>query len=181
MRWWNGNEPSKARMWVYFLGFAGLYIVFLVGHLVALLHASVVKSMSAKMNDLKNQQDQKQFETKMQHLENESQKQSKLSKSAQSKKELVIRLGNIDQFIRVLEHESDSGKRTVALQAAQAELTTVNAKLASEEIVAEAVHAPEVQEHAKETCADLKRLGLGEDRLNRDIERTFKLAPKSPS
>lgn len=178
MRWWNSNEPGKARMWVYFWGFAGLYIVFLVGHLVALLHASVVKSMSAKMNDLKSQRDQKQFETKMQHLENESQKQSKLSKSAQSKKELVMRLGNIDQFIRVLAHESDSSKRTVALQAAQAELTTINAKLASEEIVAEAVLAPEVQEHAKETTADLSKLGFAEDRLNRDLQRTFKLTER---
>lgn len=92
-----------------------------------------------------------------------------------------MRLGNIDQFIRVLAHESDSSKRTVALQAAQAELTTVNAKLASEEIVAEAVLAPEVQEHAKETSADLSKLGFAEDRLNRDLQRTFKLKDNQPS
>ena len=181
MRWWNSNEPGKARMWVYLWGFMGLGIAFVVAHFVALLHASVVKSMAEKVQDFKSQRDQKQFEAKMQHLEHENQKQTKLSKSAQSKKELVMRLGNIDQFIRVLAHESDSSKRTVALQAAQAELTTVNAKLASEEIVAEAVLAPEVQEHAKETSADLSKLGFAEDRLNRDLQRTFKLKDNQPS
>lgn len=179
MQWWNGNEPGKARMWVYIWGLAGFYLVFVVAHLVSLLHASVVKSMAGKLSDLKSQRDQKHFEAKMQHLEHENQKQTKLSKSAQSKKELVMRLGNIDQFIRVLAHESDSSKRTVALQAAQAELTTINAKLASEEIVAEAIIAPEVQEHAKETSADLSKLGFSEDRLNRDLQRTFKLAGKA--
>lgn len=181
MRWWNSNEPGKARMWVYIWGLAGFYLVFVVAHLVALLHASVVKSMAEKVQDFKSQRDQKDFDAKMQHLENENQKQTKLSKSAQSKKELVMRLGNIDQFIRVLAHESDSSKRTVALQAAQAELTTINAKLASEEIVAEAVLAPEVQEHAKETSADLSKLGFAEDRLNRDLQRTFKLKDNQPS
>jgi hypothetical protein len=176
MRWWNSNEPGKARFWVIFWGFAGLSIVFVVAHFVALLHASVIKNMAEKFQDFKSQRDQKHFEAKMLHLENENQKQTKLSKSAQSKKELVMRLGNIDQFIRVLEHETDSSKRTVALQAAQAEMTTLNAKLASEEITAEAVLAPEVQEHAKETSSDLSRLGFAEDRLNRDLRRMFKLS-----
>lgn len=95
MRWWNSNEPGKARMWVYFWGFMGLGIAFVLAHFVALLHASVVKSMAEKVQDFKSQRDQKHFEAKMQHLENENQKQTKLSKSAQSKKELVMRLGNI--------------------------------------------------------------------------------------
>ena len=92
-----------------------------------------------------------------------------------------MRLGNIDQFIRVLGHESFPVKRTLALQAPQADLTTINAKLAPEEIVAEALIAPEVQEHAKETSADLTKMGFAEDRLNRDPQRTFVFAQNSPS
>ncbi len=87
-----------------------------------------------------------------------------------------MRLGSIDQFIRVVAVETDLSKRTVALQAAHSEMTTLAAKLASGQITREALDAPEIREHASETSKDLVRLGLSEDRLNRDIIRMFKLS-----
>jgi hypothetical protein len=175
MQWWNSSEPSKARIWVIFFGLAGLYIVFVVAHFVALLHSSAMRSVAEKRQEKRNRQEQHKFDSKMQDMEQENAKQSRLSQTARSKKELILRLGSIDQFVRVLEHETDASRRTVALQAAHSEMTTLTAKLASEEIIPDMVDAPEVRRHAQETSSDLARLGYGEDRLNRDIVRTFKL------
>jgi hypothetical protein len=175
MRWWNSNEPINARGRVLVMGIFALSLVFGVAHFVALLHASAMRNVAEKLQDRRNKQEQRKFESKMQDMEQENEKQSKLSQAARSKKELILRLGSIDQFIRVLEHETDASRRTVALQAAHSEMTTVTAKLASEEISPEMVDAPEVRQHAQETSSDLARLGLSDDRLNRDIKRMFKL------
>lgn len=175
MRWWNNNEPSRARIFVYMWGGVGLYALFIAAHFLAPIHVAIAKRISGKLEDRKAHREQERFELQMHQLDKENQRLATLSRTAQSKKELVIRLGNIDQFIRVLEHESDGGKRIVALQAAQAELNIVDAKLVSGEITQDAVSAPEVLERALETCVELTRLGLKEDRLHRDLLRAFNI------
>ncbi len=54
-------------------------------------------------------------------------------------------------------------------------MTTLAAKLSSGQISREAVDDDDVREQAAETSHDLNRLGLANDRLNRDIVRMFKL------
>ena len=115
------------------------------------------------------------FDEKMQTMEAEHTAQSNLSKLAQSKQELIVRLGSIDQYIRVLGIETDLSKRTVALQAAHSEMTTLTAKLASGQISREAADDDDVRQQAAETSHDLARIGLADDRLNRDLFRIFKL------
>jgi hypothetical protein len=158
--------------------FWGLCLAPLIGfiaHYVALIQVKIREQNNEKRQQLKIEREQLAFEGKMDAMERENQKQDALSKAAQSKQELIIRLGSIDQYVRVLSIEMDVSKRTVALQAAHSEMTTLAAKLASGQISREAVAAPDVREHASETSNDLARLGLTEDRLNRDIKRMFKL------
>jgi len=174
-RWWHSNDPGTARFQVYLWGVMGLFIVFIVAFFIAILHVSIVRSAVDKFKQLKNKREQRSFESEMAHMDRQNDKKAELSKIAQSKQELIIRLGNIDQYVRVLELETDASKRTVALQAAHSEMTTLAAKLASGQISSEAIDAPEVQQQATETSNDLARLGLAEDRLNRDIIRMFKL------
>ena len=161
---------------IVFLGSLVLHVVFYIAHVFALIHVPIQNIIVKANQHLQNKRAQREFEGKMQDMERDNQKQDALSKAAQSKKELIIRLGSVDQYIRVLSIETDVSKRTVALQAAHSEMTTLAAKLASGQISREAVDASEVREHASETSSDLARLGLTEDRLNRDIIRMFKLS-----
>jgi hypothetical protein len=86
-----------------------------------------------------------------------------------------MRLGSIDQFIRVLETETDANSRTMALHDAHSQMTKLTASLASEQISREAFDDPVVREYALETSKDLAQIGLVNDRLNRDLTRMFKL------
>jgi len=63
----------------------------------------------------------------------------------------------------------------MALQDAHSAIMALSARLASGEISRDALDDHEIRELAWETCNDLARLGLSEDRLNRDIIRMFKL------
>ena len=84
-----------------------------------------------------------------------------------------MRLGNIDQFVRALEGERDNSNRIMALQDAHSQMTKLAANLASGEISREALDDFEIRERASETSKDLARIGLSNDRLNRDLVRIF--------
>ena len=176
--WWNRNAPDAARGWAIVWGALALYGIFLIAHFAAIIQVAIQKGIAQKNRRLQTSREQLAFENKMQVMDQENDQQDKLSKLAQSKQELIMRLGTIDQFIRVLAVETDVSQRTVALQAAHSEITTLAAKLASGQISRDVVEAPEVREQASETSNDLTRLGLSEDRLNRDLLRMFKLSSK---
>ena len=108
----------------------------------------------------------------------ESGKQQKARKADLSKHELIKRLDSIDQSILVLATETDANNRTMALQDAHSEMMTLAASLATGVITRDALQDPEIRELATETCKDLTRLGLSEDRLCRDLKRIFKLRSK---
>ena len=137
------------------------------------------EDMSEKAEEAKRHSHRKEAQKAHQKLVEEFDKESKsqqnLSKESKSKHELVTRLGSIDQFIRVLEGEMESSNRTMALQKAHSEMMTLAARVASGEISRDALDDQEIRELAWETCNDLARLGLSEDRLSRDIKRMFKL------
>ena len=140
------------------------------------------ESMNEKAEEAKRLAAQKQAQKAHQKLvetfDKESKNQQNLSRDSKSKHELVTRLGNIDQFVRVLDGETETASRTMALQKAHSEMMTLAARLASGEISRDALDAPEIRELAAETCKDLHRIGLSEDRLSRDIKRMFKLKSK---
>lgn len=171
-RWWNGNVPRDAWIGMMFRGLLGLILVFVAAHLLASLQLYLAKFIAEWRG-------QREFKHRIRTIDMESFEQARLSKMALSKKELIMRLGSIDQFIRVLEHETDSARRAVAIQAAHSEMTILAAKLASDQLTADAVESSDVRHQAIETSADLVRLGLSQDRLNRDITRIFKL-PEAP-
>jgi hypothetical protein len=110
-----------------------------------------------------------------QQVVTQSQQDRNHSNRAQAQRELVQRLGVIDQFIRAIEEATDSSKRTLALQSCQNEITTLVAKMASGEIPADVIANPHIVNHASATSADLFRIGLGNDRINRDLIRLFGL------
>ena len=142
------------------------------------IHEDMVeKAEEAKR--LSHQKEAQKAHLKMvEEFDKESKSQQTLSKESKSKHELVTRLGSIDQFIRVVELETEPSNRTMALQKAHSEMMTLAARLASGEISRDALDALEVQELACETYNDLARLGLSDDRLSRDIKRMFKLVTK---
>ena len=171
--WWDRtfhyDQPDKEKGYVINRGIAGLLIIFCISHLIASIQTSWLQRFSHFLQ-------QRNFSKQSLLLEKNSEAQAMRNKTAHSKKELIVRLGSIDQFIRVLESETAPARRTVALQAASAELTALSAKLATGEILSEATDTPEVQQAAKETSFDLVKAGLAEDRLNRDLRRMFKLS-----
>jgi len=168
-RAWNHDQPDKEKGYVINRGIAGLLVIFCISHLISSIQTSSLQKLSQFLQ-------QRSLTKQSLLLEKNSEAQAMLNKAAQSKKELIVRLGSIDQFIRVLENETDPARRTVALQAASSELTALSAKLATGEIIPEATDTPEVQQAAKETSFDLAKVGLAEDRLNRDLRRMFKLS-----
>ncbi len=174
--WWDRHvhydRPEKEKGNVLGRGILGLLLIFFISHLIAAIQTSWLQRLSHIIQE-------RSFAKQALLLEKSGEAQAMLSKTALSKKELIVRLGSIDQFIRVLENETNPARRTVALQAATAELTALSAKLATGEILSEAVDAPEVQQAAKETSFDLVKAGLADDRLNRDLMRIIKL-PDAP-
>lgn len=130
------------------------------------------------LQDQEVQKAQRATEASIQVMAHENEAMRNQASLAQSSRELVLRLGNVDQFIRVLEHEQDSDKRTVALQAAQSEVTTISAKLAAGEIQPQALSNQIVVDQAYATQTDLGRIGLGDDRIARDLVRLFGSSPR---
>ncbi len=146
---------------------------------IAPIQLKIHEGMREKADEDKRLSSQKEAQKAHQKLvesfDKESRNQQTLSKESKSKHEIVTRLGSIDQFIRVLEMEVEQASRTMALQKAHSEMMTLAARLASGEISRDALETQEIRELAWETCNDLARIGLSEDRLNRDIKRMFKL------
>jgi uncharacterized protein YxeA len=169
------SDADNARMGIIMGGVFGLVLVFIVAHIIAGVQVSMKQDADQKNQEVQNQREQREFQQQMQNMDEQSNQQDKLSKFAQSKQELIMRLGSIDQFVRVLETETDANSRTMALQDAHSQMTKLTASLASEQISREAFDDPVVREHALETSKDLARIGLANDRLNRDLQRMFKL------
>ena len=88
-------------------------------------------------------------------------------------REVVKRLGIIDGYVRVLEGETDPARRTVTFQAAHQEITEIAAKRASGEIPPQVMNSADILDQARSTSEHLARLGLEDDRLNRDITQVF--------
>ena len=94
---------------------------------------------------------------------------------ASTTSEVVKRLGVIEGYIRVLENETDTSRRTVTFQAAHQEITEISAKRASGEIPLAVLNSTDIVDQAKSTSAHLVNLGLAEDPLNLEIVRLFNL------
>ena len=180
-KWWSSgagilnSDADNARMSYIIGGVFGLIGVFFVAHIIAGVQVSMKEDAAKRKREAQSQREQREFQQQMQEMDEQSSQQDKLSKFAQSKQELIMRLGSIDQFIRVLETETDANSRTMALQDAHSQMTKLTASLASEQISREAFDDAVVREHAWETSKDLERIGLSNDRLNRDLVRIFKL------
>jgi hypothetical protein len=173
--WWHNNDPTGACIRVIFIGIVGLAPVFGVAHLLAVKEIDRRRRAALELQNLQEEGERIASEIKMLGMEMESATQASLAKAAQTKQELIMRLGSIDQYVRVLTTETDASKRTVALQAAQSEMTTLAAKVASDHTFLYMVLHTDIKVLAAETSSDLVRLGLSEDRLNRDIIRMFRL------
>jgi len=94
---------------------------------------------------------------------------------ANASREVVKRLGVVEGYIRVLENETDTARRTVTFQAAQQEVTEISAKRASGEIPLQVLSSGDITDQARSTSAHLVRLGLADDPLNTEIVRLFNL------
>jgi hypothetical protein len=179
--WWHSShfmmngDADNARMSWFGGGFFGLIGVWIVAHFIAVSMADAKKAAIARNQEAQANRQQQDFQQQMEDINEQNTKDANLSKAAQSKQELIMRLGTIDQYIRVLGVEKDTGQRTVALQAAHSEITTLAAKLSSGQISREVLDDPDIRAQASETSQDLASVGLSNDRLNRDLIRIFKL------
>lgn len=164
--WWHENDPSKAAGNYYLLG-----TVCTVGACwLAYLMSPITLGISEAVSESKRK---RKLQESMQEMDADVQQQSRQLNVAQSKQEIVMRLGSIDQFIRVYRIESEPSRQVIALQAAQGELTNLNGKVASREIDSESLTDSHVTACVRETISDLCRAGLADDRLTRDLRRMF--------
>ncbi len=192
-----GGQPEKKRSIIGRIIFAWVGLI-LVGTLAqseggvivlfvtALITGGVlaVKSVQAKnqkaadeaMRRMHTEREERELHEQMQRMAAVDKAEADSSKTNQSKQELIMRLGNIDQYILVLSTEKGDSQRTVALQAAHSEMTTIAAKLASGQICPRAIDDPSVRQHAMETAKDLLRNGQSAERLLRDLGRVFRLS-----
>jgi hypothetical protein len=161
-------------------------IVIVVSHFaakrIAPYQLSVHQNMKEKADDAEAARLQKQAQKVRQQDYETNVKESAIQREANttslSKHKLVARLGSIDGFIRAVEAAPDAANRTAHLQKAHSVMMTLAAELAAGEISRDALDVPEIRELAAETSRDIARLGLADDRLNRDIVRMFKLKSK---
>jgi hypothetical protein len=167
-------------------GLLGIPFVFALAHGMAKLQIALLNTLSdarqnrqdklqAKQARREDERVRRDFEKNMKVVERESTEQAALAKNAQSKQHFIVRLGAIDNFIRVMGTEQNDSKRTMAMQSAHSQMTALAADLASGKISRDMIADPDIQEQARETSRDLVRLGLTDDRLNRDIKRIFQL------
>ena len=84
-------------------------------------------------------QAQKAHQKMVETFDKESKSQQRLSRDSKSKRELVTRLASIDEFVRALEGETETARRTMALQKAHSEMMILAAGLASGEISRDAL------------------------------------------
>lgn len=180
-RWWAegawvGSSDDDQAAVPYFIGAC-------IGALAMCLPARIGTELTRSyLTFKKNAHDKKQEEFERNELEARARASEQENAIAfqqmnlsQSKRELVARLSAIDQFIRVLEGEPNPSRRTATMLSAQSEIAAVVGKVASSEIISEALLDSHVRAHATETYADLVRLGLKSDRLARDICRVFQV------
>jgi len=171
----HGGEAVTATTPFMFLGCFGLIGTFIVAHYISAFQINLQRSFAEGSRNRQLRRERREFEEK---LDRENDRLTSQNKLAQSKRELVRQLGVIDGFIRALSVESDVPKRTTALQGAQETMTSLAARLASGDILREALEDASIREQADETLKDLNHVGLSEDRLSRDLIRLFKLKSK---
>jgi hypothetical protein len=175
------GDHEKAAEPYYFGGFCGSIAMAIPAAIGALLIDGRIKRAAAAAERHRQQAEQADFDAKMQASDRENASAARDMTLAQSKREVITKLGTVDQFIRVLQSETDQPRRSLALQAAQGEIVAIAARLASGELASEVVTDPSVSGHANETLEELRRLGLSDDRLTRDIRRVFRLTPETPA
>lgn len=118
---------------------------------------------------------QRAQETAIRDMNTQNAQRRQASNLSQARQEAITRLGSIDNYVRVLEGETDRSRRTVALQAAHSEIIALEAKRASGDIPHEAIADATILAHAQATSDHLGRIGLSRDRLNLELVRIFKL------
>jgi len=175
VNWWHSNDPDQARVQVIWHGILALILVFIVAHYIAKAQASFMQDAAKRKRESQGRRAQREFENQVKNMDRVSQQQASQEQFTQSKKELIMRLSNIDRFVRMLDGEHDNSSRTMTLLDAHDQMTKLAANLASGEISRDALDDPEIRDHALETSNDLTRIGLENDRLNRDLVRIFKL------
>ncbi len=121
------------------------------------------------------EQQRKSFQRQDQKMKRENEAKDNTENLIHAKTTLIKSLGNVDSFIRVFRSASDGFTKTSALQDAQTEMTRIVAMMASGEIPLKAINDSHVRDQAKATSKDMAEAGLGNDRLNRDLIRIFKL------
>ena len=179
----NGPPPT----FIVGFGLAGLVVAgAIVNFFAALIIAAIqlwVRKKTAqvreKMGQARESSRQKQAQKEQQkmlamHMEDSARAQDVRQKS-DSLHEVISLLGSIDGYIRVLDGQPGRDDRTMMLQKAQFIMVKLVAKSASGEISRDTLDNSHVRELAAETSKDLARLGLADDRLNRDLVRMFKL------
>lgn len=147
--------------------------------LASRIHVAVVESLKRAKEDRRLQRLQEADRMQLERLEARAAAESATASLAHSRLLLTTMLGSIDQFVRVLEFEVDASRRAVALQSIQDVLTSIQSKMATGEIVPDALHDAAIVAQARETCRDLTTLGLASDRVGRDIVRLFALGEHS--
>jgi hypothetical protein len=105
----------------------------------------------------------------------ETKRRRESTHKANSLDEIIGILASIDTYIRVLEHTTDPKERVVTLQQANRVIMKLTAMVAAGDVSRAELANEEIKELAEETSQDLVRLGLANDRLNREIVRLFGL------
>jgi len=161
---------------------AGAIVNYIPALIIAAIQLWVRKKIAQvreKMGQAREFSRQKQAQKEQQkmlamHMEDSARAQDVRQKS-DSLHEVISLLGSIDGYIRVLDGQPGRDDRTMMLQKAQFIMVKLVAKSASGEISRDTLDNSHVRELAAETSKDLARLGLADDRLNRDLIRLFKL------
>lgn len=166
-RWFHDTDPNSARTKWRFLGFIG----FVALAFLSIFFGTVFYEwMQAGIDAL----NKKVIEKEVRLIDNKIQ----LEAITHSKHQLITSLGIIDQYLRVLDSETDLSRRTIALQSIQSEITAISKKLVTGEMCQGAITDPNVLAHVSEIRRDLTRLGLTDDRISRDIVRIFSITSK---
>jgi hypothetical protein len=183
-RWWHEGgligESDATKAMGPWLGAAivGAALMFIPAHVIAGIRlqqiASAEEAARRQHDERERESERAALAANVKAIEDDSATATAAGKLARSKQEIITRLGNVDQFVRILEHESSSDRRIVALQSAHSELVTISSKLAAGEIIHEALADERVRNHAIETNRELRRIGLAKDRINRDLVALFK-------
>ena len=167
------------------LAVAGTIVNLIVALIIAAIQLKlrkIIPQIREKIGQAREFSRQKQVQKEEQkklakHIEDSARAQDVRQKS-DSLYEVISLLGSIDGYIRALDGQPGRDDPTVMLQKAQFIMVKLVAKSASGEISRDTLDNSHVRELAAETSKDLARLGLADDRLNRDLVRMFKLKSK---